>query len=366
MLNHAQLPCLSARQSKLTTRRLGKMVFLFIVTLSMPVLQASKTGTRLEVWERHLLHPNTSEAFKQLKLEEYKRIKPEGAADSKEIRKDAERWLPFGMNAPERVAEIMNVLKTYTHVTKKKCVQGMTFVVCILHSVFKDEAKTFWAFHELLETRGLYEKIWDTNATDPNYISNLIQNVPDLLTHCGWGYITCGFNSQRNVRKGSMGFSEKKITLKVWDRIISKPGDGFDFMIDFTTELLLIATRHLSDDDPLPPGWVSIVDPESGKTYYGNSTTGVPVTQWEHPMPGYLYANQLQFTDEEYQRAFDACAPRRNKFRCQMPGCGKWLIFSKRHHCRRCGKSICGPCSRFFLPRQKEDRFCKQCSGETA
>merc|ERR1711964_394884 len=78
------------------------------------------------------------------------------------------------------------------------------------------------------------------------------------------------------------------------------------------------------------------------------------------------------FTPEEYDEAFQKCVPpRNNKLSCQMPGCttksfGRCrLTVTKRHHCRRCGKSICHPCSRFpDSNKHSEDRFCTECSGE--
>jgi len=140
------------------------------------------------------------------------------------------------------------------------------------------------------------------------------------------GYISCGYIVYNTIADTGGKFPDS-ITYRVWDMIISKR-NGYDFMVQFAAELLRIAVT-------------------SHRTEY------------------FLHASELRYTDEEYETAFRKCVPPRNSvWTCQIPECAKWLYF-RRHHCRRCGNSICGSCSRFpDSSERREDRFCTQCSGE--
>ncbi|KAI9021299.1 hypothetical protein DFJ74DRAFT_768921 [Hyaloraphidium curvatum] len=38
-----------------------------------------------------------------------------------------------------------------------------------------------------------------------------------------------------------------------------------------------------AEKEPLPPGWIAVVDPDSGDTYYVNEKTDPPTVQWDDP-----------------------------------------------------------------------------------
>ena len=49
---------------------------------------------------------------------------------------------------------------------------------------------------------------------------------------------------------------------------------------------------------------------------------------------------------------------------CNMDDChNKFSLLNRRHHCRRCGKLVCGSCSKYKLPNAEgvPQRACKQC-----
>ena len=46
---------------------------------------------------------------------------------------------------------------------------------------------------------------------------------------------------------------------------------------------------------------------------------------------------------------------------CQVCG-AKFTLFFRRHHCRKCGRLVCGPCSAGRLPGT-DDRACGRCLG---
>jgi len=349
------------RQKRLSGQcklRIG--LLLFVATLF--VRQASGAGvhltaskkTRLAVWTRHLL-PRGGNL-----QDDYKAVKAMLDTEWPEIpdtaRKGARHWKDVLNDDTHHLAPaIKKVLLVYFKCTKSEYTQGMQQLAMLLFDIFNNEAETFWALHELLETRGLHKKIWSEKTLNPRHANNVFKKfietadtdlgkpqLEHLAVLVGMAYISCGYMVYNRIVE--TGTFRSDITYRVWDMIITKPDglNGYDFMVKFATELLRIAVTHHES---------------------------------ENPMEYFRHASQLLYTDEEYETAFRNCVPPRNNAPsgCQMPECSNtfrqfcWFQWRRtgRHHCRRCGKSICGPCSRFPTKKQhREDRFCTECSGE--